>query len=67
MSLFFPLSFLLVCSFLVVLPLVDSPSIVGVDMVVLAVGALVYFGLVRSNPCGGQSKAAEWNCEFLLK
>ena len=43
MNLIYPVSFFFICGFLVVLPVYVSPALVGVDMLILAVGVVFYF------------------------
>lgn len=46
-SLVLPIGFLIVCGFLVLLPLYVSPKLVGVDMAIIAAGVPVYFFFIR--------------------
>ncbi len=46
-NLFFPLTFFLVCGFLVIFPIYTSPELVGVDLVILAIGVVVYLVFIR--------------------
>jgi len=47
-----PICFLVVCIFLVVLPIIDDPKLVGVDMAIIAAGVPVYFFFIywKSKP-----------------
>ena len=47
MNLVFPISFFVICGFLVVLPVYVTPVLVAVDLLILFVGVLVYLVFIR--------------------
>ena len=46
-NLVFPISFFVICGFLVVLPVYVTPVLVAVDLLILFVGVLVYLVFIR--------------------
>ena len=46
-NLVYPISFFVICGFLVVLPVYDAPLLVAVDLLILLVGVLVYLVFIR--------------------
>lgn len=46
-SLVFPVTFFIVCGFLVVFPAYTSPELVGVDVAILVVGVIVYLVCIQ--------------------
>ena len=62
MNLFYPISFFLLCGFLVVLPVFDAPLLVAVDLLILLVGVLVYLVFIRwkRKPAAAQKFLREW-------
>ena len=47
MNLGFPISFFVICMFLVVLPVYVTPMLVAVDLLILLVGVAVYLLFIR--------------------
>ena len=47
MNLIFPILFSLICGFLVIFPVYDSPLLVGVDLAILGVGVIVYLIFIK--------------------
>ena len=41
------MGFFIICGFLVVFPIYDTPQIVAIDVLVLIVGVIVYFVFIR--------------------
>ena len=46
-NLVYPISFFVICGFLVVLPVYVTPMLVAVDLLILLIGVIVYFIFIR--------------------
>lgn len=51
-NLLYPITFFVICGFLVVLPILDTPELVVIDFAILAVGVLFYLVFIywKSKP-----------------